>query len=82
MAIVERSGNDKPKYWVEFAVLRLSRRELAGIASLMASDGSNLTKFELYSDIDNLLGGDNNWNDPVGNPHAASLKLDSRFGEI
>ena len=79
MAIVERSIRSKPEQWEEFAVLRLSKRELAGIAALIGStwSGSYVTQ-KLYNDIDNLLGGR-----AVNIPEIDTIKyLNTIYGEL
>lgn len=83
MAIVEKSEKKNPKQWEEFAVLRLSKRELAGLAALMAGDCGDIVPFKLYSDVDDLLGRKNDYNDPNKNNHLAiSARLNSIYGEI
>ena len=73
MAIVEKSENSNHKQWEEFAVLRLSKRELAGLAALMAEDMLGKTAYELYAQVDKLLGGLNNYH---------KVNLDDTYGEI
>lgn len=73
MAIVEKSEKKNPKQWEEFAVLRLSKRELAGLAASMSGDNKSWIKYKLYNYVDNLLGGLNNYHE---------VDLDATYGEI
>ena len=79
MAIVERSIRSKPEQWEEFAVLRLSKRELAGIAALIGPTASDsYTPLKMYDEIDNLLDGK-----AVDIPSSNTVKyLNSTYGEI
>ena len=79
MAIVEKSTKSNPKQWEEFAVLRLSKRELAGIAALIGPTTSgSYTPFKMYDDIDNLLGGK-----AVNIPRKDTVEyLNTIYGEI
>ena len=79
MAIVEKSTKSNPKQWEEFAVLRLSKRELAGIAALIGPTApGSYTPYRLYGDIDNLLNGK-----AIDIPEEDTVKyLNLHYGEI
>lgn len=72
MAIVEKSKKT-PDHWEEFAVLRLSARELAGIAALAGEDKLNRITYKFYNQIDQLLGGLNNYD---------QVDLNATYGEV
>lgn len=73
MAIVEKSEKKNPKQWEEFAVLRLSKRELAGLAALMAVDRLDKVTYRFYDQVNKLLGELNNYHE---------VDLNATYGEI
>lgn len=83
MAIVEKSTKSNPKQWEEFAVLRLSKRELAGIAALIGpTESGSILPDKLYGDINKLLGGNATAIPVYSGNYKVTEFLNLHYGEI
>jgi len=83
MAIVEKSTKSNPKQWEEFAVLRLSKRELAGIAALIGPTVSgSILPYKLYNEIDKLLDGNATAIPMYDGNYRVMEFLNDKYGEI
>lgn len=85
MAKVEKvvQEAEKPK-WEPFVTITLSKREAAGVAGLLANSSSRIATYELYRDLNDALGGTNDYGvhlDTTGSSEQ-SIELDKRFGEL
>ena len=84
MAKVEKVEYDvtKPK-WEPFVTVTLSKREAAGVAALLSKATSSVATYKLYTDLDDILGGTNDYGEDVivSGSDILVLDLDNRFGK-